>query len=303
MSHLSATLPATSTNTIPVSVVSLQQAPATSAASFDRKSFITGLVLAAILVYIGFLLYKKMKGLSSMFGKKKPTAEAASKQQQQTKEEEQAFQFSPFVQDLKGDEESEKVLSAGGLAKGKILLVHAPWCGHCRNMMGAFVEAASTDSGHAEWFRVDGTSAPKLVGRADLKGYPTIYGVSTDGKVSQHEGGRDAKSLLAFASTLVVSGAATRQQQPSFVVSSPPEEEMKEKVVGGHKKKTVKVSKKKKVLEVVKEVSDAEDSEEESEQQDVEKQHFDGAAAAEELDGEEDEVDEEEEDEDLSVKK
>jgi hypothetical protein len=65
-------------------------------------------------------------------------------------------------------------------------------------MMGAFIQAASTHNS-VDWVRADGNMAASLVRREDLRGFPTIYGVSADGTVTQHVGARDAESLIAFA--------------------------------------------------------------------------------------------------------
>jgi thioredoxin-like negative regulator of GroEL len=110
------------------------------------------------------------------------------------------FQKSPFVKDLANDEEALSMMKAG--PQPKIVLVHAPWCGHCRNMMGAFIQAASTNT-NVLWTRADGNTVPSLVRREDLRGFPTIYGVKVDGTITQHNGARDVSSLLAFAKDLL----------------------------------------------------------------------------------------------------
>lgn len=108
---------------------------------------------------------------------------------------------SPFVTDVQNDSEAVASISVSGVPK--VVLVHAPWCGHCKTMMGAFIQAASMEPS-VSWIRADGNISPSLVRRDDLKGFPTIYGVTSEGVVTQHTGLRDVKSLLAFSKTLFV---------------------------------------------------------------------------------------------------
>jgi len=131
------------------------------------------------------------------------------------KQEDAQFPSSPHVVDLKNDEEGNKILEANGNAK--VVLVHAPWCGHCRNMMGDYVLAASTEKS-VDWVRADGNLVTSLARRPDLKGFPTIYGVSESGEVSQHYGARDVKSLVNFALSLKKAKEPEKKETPRIEI-------------------------------------------------------------------------------------
>jgi thioredoxin-like negative regulator of GroEL len=162
----------------------------------DRKTFFIGLVLACVVIVFGYYV------LNRVFGKHAAWPGSAQKlaQPQQAPPPAHPLPSSPFVKDLQSDAEAAQAMAPSGATK--VVLVHAPWCGHCRQMMGSFLEAASQDNS-VEWIRVDGNAAPSLVRREDLRGFPTLYGVSADGKVSQHMGPRDTQSLLSFAKKLL----------------------------------------------------------------------------------------------------
>jgi thiol-disulfide isomerase/thioredoxin len=149
--------------------------------SLDRKTFILSLLIAvaAILAGVYFITLPLQKNEAPKPARREVPATLPS---------------SPNITDVKTDAEASTVLESGP----KVVLLHTPWCGHCRNMMPSFVEAASKDS-KVKWVRVDGNIAPSLVKRGDVKGFPTVFGVDSTGKVTQMSGGRDTASLLTFA--------------------------------------------------------------------------------------------------------
>lgn len=154
----------------------------------SKSTFIVGLIISVVVVVgaIYVLNNYSEKIEEKLFNKPK-------------KVQDEEIEKSPFVVDVKDDLEGVNSLHANG--KPKIVLVHAPWCGHCRNMMGDFVKAAAEGYG-IEWIRVDSKVSPSVSRRSDLRGFPTIYGVSPDGQVTQHNGARDADNLLKFASSM-----------------------------------------------------------------------------------------------------
>jgi thioredoxin-like negative regulator of GroEL len=156
----------------------------------DRKTFFLGLFFAVVVILAGYYVLNKILSKDGFRSLLQPKAPASAPSPQAHLER------SPFVQDVENDSEAIEAISASG--KPKVILVHAPWCGHCRNMMGAFIQAASTHNS-VDWIRADGNIAQSLVRREDLRGFPTIYGVSADGTVTQHVGARDAEALIAFA--------------------------------------------------------------------------------------------------------
>ena len=68
-------------------------------------------------------------------------------------------------------------------------------------MMPEFIRAAEEYS-EVDWIRVGDDAAKEIATRQDMKGFPTVYGVSVDGQVRQFGGGRNANQLINFAKTL-----------------------------------------------------------------------------------------------------
>lgn len=155
----------------------------------DRKTFFLGILLAAILILGGYYLMRRISRSLPSSARDAPSA---------------PLEASPYVTDVRTDAEAVQALEKSGAPK--VVLVHAPWCGHCRTMMADFLKAAERDT-RAQWIRADGSIAPTLVRREDLRGFPTVYGVAADGSLTQHDGARDAASLLAFAKMVAGSAA------------------------------------------------------------------------------------------------
>ena len=99
------------------------------------------------------------------------------------------------VFELNSDQEADEFASG---QKG-ILMVYAPWCGHCKTMMPAF-DIASTQTS-VQFARLEGSKAAAFMNKHQIRGFPTILAVK-DGVVSRYNSGRDASSLVAHASTL-----------------------------------------------------------------------------------------------------
>jgi thiol-disulfide isomerase/thioredoxin len=105
------------------------------------------------------------------------------------------------ITDLQSGEEARGFLAKPG-AKG-LLLLHAPWCGHCKVMMPAYEAAATTLK--AEGFLVarlqaEQAGAPFLAS-IGLRGFPTILGVR-DGSTVPYTGARTEAALLEFVRAL-----------------------------------------------------------------------------------------------------
>jgi len=182
----------------------------------DRKTFFIGLLLAVVVMIVGtFIVIRMMQDRGGDLRAPQPARPMPPPAVKLVK--------SPHITDVETDIQGVNALAAGGAPK--VVLVHAPWCGHCRNMMHAFVEAAAAERG-VTWIRVDGNVAPSIVRREDLRGFPTVYGVLRDGSITQHDGGRDARSLLEFARQVAsAAGSATADVPASAnVVSFAPSE-------------------------------------------------------------------------------
>jgi thioredoxin-like negative regulator of GroEL len=162
----------------------------------DRKTFVVGLFIAVLTILVGLYILSAQK------------ATTVSTPAPRAVPHEPPLAASPFIKDIKTD--AEAVLS---LEKGPaVVLLHTPWCGHCRNMMPAFVEAASQGS-QVKWSRIDGNIAPSLVKRPDIRGFPTVFGIDSNGVVTQMNGARDVQSLLNFANAQVKEAPAVPEPE------------------------------------------------------------------------------------------
>lgn len=99
------------------------------------------------------------------------------------------------VFDTSSDMTVNAVLS-GGLGPA-VVMIHAEWCRHCTDMMPAFDEAASKSS--VAFVRIQGAAAPVTSTKHKVAGFPTILGISHDGKISRFQDLRTAEKLLEFA--------------------------------------------------------------------------------------------------------
>ena len=81
-----------------------------------------------------------------------------------------------------------------------ILLVYAPWCGHCKMMMPHF-EAASNQS-PARFARLEGAKAQDFMREKQIRGFPTMFTVNSKGEVNLYQSGRDTNSMVAAAAAL-----------------------------------------------------------------------------------------------------
>ena len=74
-----------------------------------------------------------------------------------------------------------------------VIIVYAPWCGHCKKSMTDFKEAVSQSGGKIKL--INGDEEPEIVSKYNVKGFPTI--MKTNGRL--YTGHRDADSILRFA--------------------------------------------------------------------------------------------------------
>jgi thioredoxin-like negative regulator of GroEL len=151
----------------------------------DRKTFYFGLLVAVVAVLVGVYFLTQNNSVATVA----PPPRAAPR--------EPPLAPSPYITDVQNDDDAVSEMKTGP----KVVLLHTPWCGHCRNMMPSFVDAATSGAG-VKWSRIDGNIAPSVVKRGDVVGFPTVFGITADGVVKQMTGARDAPSLLQFAESL-----------------------------------------------------------------------------------------------------
>ena len=98
---------------------------------------------------------------------------------------------SPFVTEVTSPEVSSSVLNGDGSVK--VVLMHATWCEHCRIMMPAFNSAAESTR-QIRWLKIEqANAAPILKTRTDIRGFPTIFGVKSNGEIVQY-GERESRT-------------------------------------------------------------------------------------------------------------
>jgi len=84
------------------------------------------------------------------------------------------------------------------LAQGGLLMIYAPWCGHCKNMMPALEEASNAPNTRVG--RFEGGKEPKFMAEQNIRGFPTLLLKGTgSGEYPKYSGGRDAQSLIQVA--------------------------------------------------------------------------------------------------------
>jgi len=79
---------------------------------------------------------------------------------------------------------------------------YAPWCGHCKSLAPVWEQAATNLKGVVPIVKVDCTSEQALCNRYSVKGYPTLK-VFKNKKDVDYNGGRDAKSIVSFATSQI----------------------------------------------------------------------------------------------------
>lgn len=173
----------------------------------DKKMLVIGICCAAIIILALISLYKKSPNFSLSGQLKKFVNYLKSgllPENPPPQSDTHELETSLHITDLKNDDEVRELFEPTAYAK--VLLVHVPWCGHCRTLMPAYVQASVESSNklaNVKWFRIDGNAAPEFSKRKDLKGYPTIYGINEKtGKISMYSGQRDVASLIKFSTSL-----------------------------------------------------------------------------------------------------
>lgn len=95
----------------------------------------------------------------------------------------------------------------------KVLLIYANWCGHCRDMMKAFEDAAKathekskTAVNKVMFVRAEAGKVPRLANAPGIAGFPTIIGIFQNGKEFPYNGPRDVSSFMKFADLIAIGG-------------------------------------------------------------------------------------------------
>lgn len=78
------------------------------------------------------------------------------------------------------------------IQQDQVLIVYAPWCGHCKRSMNDFREAAQKSD---KIRLINSDESPEIVKKYNIRGYPTI--MKANGQM--YTGDRSTNSILDFA--------------------------------------------------------------------------------------------------------
>uniref|UniRef100_A0AC35U9B3 Protein disulfide-isomerase n=1 Tax=Rhabditophanes sp. KR3021 TaxID=114890 RepID=A0AC35U9B3_9BILA len=79
-----------------------------------------------------------------------------------------------------------------------LVVFHAKWCGHCKNLMPELEKAAKVLKGDGiEIAKVDATEEKKLADQFNVKGFPTIK-IMRNGRRFDYDGPREAQGIIKY---------------------------------------------------------------------------------------------------------
>ncbi|XP_057446025.1 protein disulfide-isomerase-like [Lotus japonicus] len=96
-----------------------------------------------------------------------------------------------------GDSLQDVVFKSG---KNVLLEFYAPWCGHCKSLAPILDEVAVSYQNDADIViaKFDATANDVPTESFEVQGYPTLYFISSSGKISPYDGGRTKEDIIQF---------------------------------------------------------------------------------------------------------
>ena len=82
-------------------------------------------------------------------------------------------------------------------SKPNMVLFYAPWCPHCKSMMGDWEQLSKHVKGKMEVVKIDCDENPKMAEKYNINGFPTII-LFKDGKKIHFEGSRNLENFMKF---------------------------------------------------------------------------------------------------------
>ena len=76
--------------------------------------------------------------------------------------------------------------------------VWAPWCGPCRTMGPHFAAAAQQLEPNVRLLKLNGDTAPSVMGEFGISGIPTLLLLRNGGLIAQHAGAMTAGQIVAW---------------------------------------------------------------------------------------------------------
>lgn len=124
----------------------------------------------------------------------------------------QKGQFSDPILYLEDGDVTRDGRVVGDVVRGRpvMVMVFAEWCGHCKHTRPEYQKAADKMSNEVFWSVIhsdsDRPSVKKLMPLVDsvfeVKGYPTIFGITAQGRRVPYQGPRTEEAFLSFAQGL-----------------------------------------------------------------------------------------------------
>lgn len=124
------------------------------------------------------------------------------------------------VTDLPSEYDGSDVVVAGPSQLSELLdnnpagimaTFYAPWCGHCKTMVGDYKQAATTLKAQGiALAAIDGQTSPQLAQHLGVRAYPSIKWLKREGEnlvVAEYQGERNAESFVRFATAAHKAGA------------------------------------------------------------------------------------------------
>ncbi len=93
--------------------------------------------------------------------------------------------------------EEEKQENFENSSKPSMVLFYAPWCPHCKSMMGDWDKLRNRVGRKLEVVKVNCDEKPEMAEKHDIKGFPTII-LFKDGRKIHFEGSRNLENFMKF---------------------------------------------------------------------------------------------------------
>jgi protein disulfide-isomerase-like protein len=93
--------------------------------------------------------------------------------------------------------EDETAEDFENMGKPTMVLFYAPWCPHCKSMMGDWAKLKTKAPKHIKIAKVNCDEKPHLASKHQVKGFPTII-LFKDGQKHTFEGPRNLENFLNF---------------------------------------------------------------------------------------------------------
>jgi protein disulfide-isomerase-like protein len=84
-----------------------------------------------------------------------------------------------------------------------LVMFHAPWCGHCKNLAPTWEQLAKSLKGQMNVGKVDCTTETAVARKYQIRGYPTLKFLKEPAGVVEYRGRRSLDTLKEFAASFL----------------------------------------------------------------------------------------------------